>query len=166
MRGSGKFIRHIAYGEGNILKQEGKIIVSKRRILINYLVTEATEKVTKKDEMRVRYFARTYSLMQQTKSKVDNLIKPQGIKNKIIIQDNYAQNEEIGEFTVPSTAVILQEENMGNITTDIIEDSINNIVGNINNLAIYKGNNEADSELHCKEVMVDISVAESINELI
>ena len=137
---------------------------SKRRVLINYLVTKAIEKVIKKDEMIVRYFIRTSSLIQWTKSKVDNLIKPQGIKNKIIIQDNYAQNEEIGEFTVPSTAVILQEENMGNITTDIIEDSINNIVGNINNLAIYKGNNEADSELHCEEVIEDVSVAESANK--
>ena len=57
--------------------------------------------------MRVRYFARTYSLMQQTKSKVDNLIKPQGTKSKIIILDNYAEDEKTGKFVASSVAITL-----------------------------------------------------------
>ena len=150
--------------EKNMLKQEGKIIVSERWILINHLVAEAIEQVTKKDEMRVGCFVRTGSLIQQTKSKADNLIKPQGVKSKTIILDNYVEDEEIGEFIVPSAAITLEEENIGNITTNIIEDSVDNIVDNISNLAIYEVDNKVDPELCCKEVMEDDSVAESANK--
>ena len=96
--------------EENILKQEDKMMASKRAI----------EKVLKKDEMRVRRFVRTSSLLQQTKSEADHLIKPQGVESNIILSDAYVEDEEIGEFAEPSTSVALQGENMGNISTGII----------------------------------------------
>ena len=164
MRRSGKFIGYVAYEGGKYIKIGRKMTASKRWFLINHLVAEAIEKVIKKDEMRVRCFLRTGSLIQYTKSKIDDLIKLQCIKSKIIVLDNYAEDEETGEFTVPSIAVILQEENIGNVATDIIEDSVDGMVGNINNLAICEDDNEADPELHYKEVLEDASVAESADE--
>ena len=68
------------------------------------------------------------------------------------------QDKEIGKFTVPSTAVTPQEENIGIVTIDIIQDSVNNMVGNISNLAMYEDNNEVDLELCYKEVIEDASV--------
>ena len=70
--------------------------------------------------MRIEYFVRTHSLMQWTKSEADDFIKLQGIKSKTVILDNYAEDEETGEFAVPSVAVVLQEDNIGNIITDFI----------------------------------------------
>ena len=40
--------------EENVLRWEGKMTASERRVLINHLVAEATEKVMKNDEMRVK----------------------------------------------------------------------------------------------------------------
>ena len=53
---------------------------------------------------------------------------------------------------------------MRNVATDIIEDSVDNIVGNINNLAICEDDNKADLELCCKEVIEDTSVAKTTNK--
>ena len=53
---------------------------------------------------------------------------------------------------------------MRNVAMDIIEDSVDNIVGNINNLAICEENNKVDPELCCEEVIEDTSVAETANK--
>ena len=150
--------------EENMLKWEGKMTASERRVLINHLVAEATEKVVKKDEMRVGCFVRTGSLLHWTKSEADDLIKPQGVKSKIIVPDNYVEDEEIGEFTAPSASVAPQEENMGNVATDIVEDSVADIADNTNDLIACEDDNEADPELRCEEVMEDVSVVESVDE--
>ena len=63
-------------GEENMLKWEGKMTASKRSVLINHLVAEATENATNKDEMRANCFVRTGSLLHWTKSEVDDSIKP------------------------------------------------------------------------------------------
>ena len=55
--------------------------------------------------MRIRYFIRTSSLLQQTEFKADNLIKLQGVTSKIITLDNYVEDKDIGKFTVSSIAV-------------------------------------------------------------
>ena len=61
--------------EENVLKQEGKMTTSKRRILINYLVEEVTKKVIQNDEIRINNFARASSLSQYTKFEDSDLIK-------------------------------------------------------------------------------------------
>ena len=82
-----------------MLRWEGKMTASERRVLINHLVAEATEKVMKNDEMRVNCFVMTGSLLQYTKSEADDLIKPQGVRTKIVIPDSCAEETITAEFT-------------------------------------------------------------------
>ena len=44
--------------EENILRWECKMTASERRVLIDYLITNAIEKVIKNNEMRVNCFVR------------------------------------------------------------------------------------------------------------
>ena len=150
--------------EENMLKWEGKMTASKRRVLINHLVAEATETVVKKDEMRVNCFVRTGSLLHWTKSESDDLIKLQGVKSKIIAPDACVEDEQTGQFVEPTESVTPQEELMGNVSTDIIDDTVAGIADNINQLTICEDENEADPELRCEEVMEDVSVVESEDE--
>ena len=62
--------------EDNLLKWEGKMTAGERRVLINNLVAEATEKAMKNDDMRINCFVRTGFLLRYTKSKADDSIKP------------------------------------------------------------------------------------------
>ena len=54
-------------------------------MLINCLVAEAMEKEVQNDEMRANFFVRTGSLLHCTKSEADSLIKPQGVRSKIVV---------------------------------------------------------------------------------
>ena len=151
--------------EENMLRWEGKMTASERRVLINHLVAEATEKVMKNDEMRVNCFVRTGSLLQHTKSEADDLIKPQGVRTKIVIPDSCAEETVTAEFTAPSVTVTPEEEILGNLDANIIEETAGDNNDAENDLTIYEDNNDADPELGCEEQIEDASVAESIDEL-
>ena len=85
---------------------------SERRVLISYLVAEATEKAAQNDEMRANCFVRTGSLSHCTKSVADGLIKPQGVRIKIVMPNSYAEETVTAEFVAPSVTIAPQEEIM------------------------------------------------------
>ena len=53
------------------------------------LVAEASDLALIDDRMCVGYFKRTGLLMEYTKSKFDDDIKPQGVVSKIIVSDSH-----------------------------------------------------------------------------
>ena len=58
-----------------------------------------------------------------------------------------------------------EEEILGNVDANIIEETAGDNNDAENDLTIYEDNNDADSELGCEEQIEDASVAESIDEL-
>jgi hypothetical protein len=73
--------------DDNLQSWEGKMKASERRVLMTNLVAAATEECLKNDDMRVGCFQRTGCLMELHKAASDDLIKPQGVKSKIVIPD-------------------------------------------------------------------------------
>ena len=116
------------------------------------MVSEATEKVVKNDEMREHCFARTCSLLQCKDSESNNLINPQQLKSKIIMPNLYVEDEEKVEFIAPSSAITPQEENMGNEAIWIVEDSIDDVANDMNALIACKDENEADHNLYYEDL--------------
>ena len=119
----------------------------------------------KNDEMRVNCFVRTGSLLQYTKSEADDLIKPQGVRTKIVIPDSCAEETVTAEFAAPSVTVTPEEKILGNVDANIIEETAGDNNDDENDLTIYEDDNDADPKQGCEEQIEDASVAESIDEL-
>ena len=61
--------------------------------------------------------------------------------------------------------VTTEEEILGNVDANIIEETTGDNNDDENDLTIYEDDNDADPELGCEEQIEDASVAESIDEL-
>ena len=89
--------------------------------------------------------------MQYTKSEADDLIKPQGVRTKIVISDSCAEEIVTAEFIVLSITVTPEEEILENLNATIIEETARDNNDTENDLTICKDNNNTDLELGCEE---------------
>ena len=149
--------------ESNLAQWEGKMSASERRVLLSNLVGEANEKVLNNDDMRVNCFVRTGCLLQYEPSDSDNLIKPQGVRSKIIIPPTYAETN-IGaaiEYLEPATVVTPEQDSAVEISLydDTAGDALDN---DASNLIVYE---EGDAELVVNENLGQMAVHESDDEI-
>ena len=104
-----------------MLRWEGKMTASERRVLINHLIVEATKKAVQNDEMRAKCFGRMGSLLHHIKPESDDLIKPQGVRSEIVTSNSCAEETVTAEFASPSLTIMPQEEIMVNVDTNVIK---------------------------------------------
>ena len=156
---NGGFLDTWLMQESNLEKWEGKMTASDRRVLLSNLVGEANKLVLHDDDMRVNCFVRTGCLLEYEQSQSDDLVKPQGVHSKIIVPATHADSpEEINESMVPTTAVMPEEdleEDAGICEDTAGEEDTNELVVN----------EEGDADLNIHEILQDVSVCESDDEI-
>ena len=118
----------------------------------------------KKDDVKIHFFVRTCCLSHCTKSEVVDLIKPQGVKSKIVAPDSYVEDSANAELIVPASSVAPEEIVLGNIDVDIYDEETAVSVSTYNNESALHEEKEADPGFHCDEDLEDVSVAESVDD--
>ena len=74
-----------------------------------------------------------------------------------------AEETETAEFAAPSVTAASQEEIMGNVDADAIEETAGDENDDENELITCEADNDADPELCREESMEDASVFESVD---
>lgn len=128
-------------------------------------MAEANEITASKDDMRINCFIRTGCLLHYTKSHADDLIKPQGVKSKIVMPDSHEEDIASTEFTAPVTIVEPEEKVVGNINLNIHHDTVVSDSNDNNELTLCE-DEDADVDFYCEDILEDVSASESVEELL
>ena len=91
--------------------------------------------------------------MHYAKSEADDLIKQQGVRSKNFMPNSCAEETETAEFAASSVTIRPQEEIMGDVDMNTIEETTGYRNNDKKELIMCEDDNNADPELCYEENM-------------